>query len=62
MNEIAVNLATLTEQLNRLNPASVGDVSSTEARVSGAVKERLNLQSARIDSVSNIMHEANKTA
>ena len=62
MEEIAANLATLTDQLNRFKPASVDDVSASEQKVSSAIDERLNLQSLCIDSVSESMNEANKTA
>lgn len=62
MNEIAANLATLTEQLNRFKPASVSDVAGSQAQISSAVEERLNLQSSRIDVVSETTHEANKIA
>ena len=62
MDEIAANLATLTDQLNRFKPASVEDVSGSQEKLSSAVEDRLNLQSSRIDSVSESTHEAHKTA
>ena len=62
MDEIAANLATLTNQLNRFKPASVADVSGSQEQLSFAVDERINLQSQRIDTVSESMQEARKTA
>ena len=62
MDEIAANLATLTNQLNRFKPVSVADVSGSQEQLSSAVDERINLQSQRIDTVSESMQEAHKTA
>ena len=62
MDEIAANLATLTNQLNRFKPASVADVSGSQEQLSSAVDERINLQSQRIDTVSESMQEVRKTA
>ena len=55
-------LATLPDQLNRFNPTSVEDVSGSQEKLSSVVDDRLNLQSLRIDSVSESVHEAHKTA
>ena len=62
MDEIAANLATLTNQLNRFKPASVAEVSGSQEQLSSAVDERINLQSQRIDTVSESTQEARKTA
>ena len=62
MDEIAANLATLTNQLNRFKPASVADVSGSQEQLSSAVDERINLQSQRIDYVSESTQQACKTA
>ena len=62
MDEIAANLATLTDQLNRFKPASVADVSGSQELLSSAVEEKLNLHSVRLDNVSEIANEAQKTA
>ena len=62
MTEMAENLATLTEQLNRFKPARAEEVASGQAQLSGAVDARLSLQSQRIDSVVETMQEARKTA
>ena len=43
MTQIAENLATLTEQLNRYKPASEADVAGGQERLSGAVDARLTL-------------------
>ena len=43
MNEIAVNLANLTDQLNQFKPASVAEVSGSQKLLSSAVEEKLNL-------------------
>ena len=43
MDEIAANLATLTDQLNRFKPASVEDVLGSQEKLSSAVEDRLNL-------------------
>ena len=40
MDEIAVNLATLTNQLNQFKPASVADVSGSQELLSSAVEEK----------------------
>ena len=62
MDKIAADLATLTEQLNRFKPAKEADVKGSQEQLSNTVEERLNLQSCRIDSVSESTHEANKIA
>ena len=62
MDEIAANLATLTDQLNRFKPASVAEVSGSQKLLSSAMEEKLNLQSVRIDTVSETVQEAQKTA
>ena len=62
MDAIASNLATLTEQLNRFKLAREADVSSSQEKLSSAVEEKINLQSSRIDAVSESAHEAHKTA
>ena len=62
MDEIAANLATLTNQLNRFKPASVADVSGSQKQLSSAVDEKINLQSQRIDTVSESTQEVRKTA
>ena len=62
MDEIAANLATLTNQLNRLKPASVADVSGSQEQLSSAVNERINLQYLRLDTVSESVQDASKTA
>ena len=61
MAEIAANLATLTDQLNRLKPVSTADVASGQEQLSGAVDARLTLQTQRIDSVAESTREAQKT-
>ena len=43
MDEIAVNLATLTDQLNQFKPASVAEVSGSQKLLSSAMEEELNL-------------------
>ena len=62
MDEIAANLATLTDQLNRFKPASVADVSGSQELLSSAVEEKLKLQSVRLDSVSETVNESQKAA
>ena len=62
MDEIAVNLATLTDQLNQFKPASVAEVSGSQKLLFSAMEEKLNLQSVRLDTVSEIVSEAQKTA
>ena len=62
MDEIAANLATLTNQLNRFKPASVADVSGSHEQLFSVVDEKINLQSQRIDSVSESAQEAHKIA
>ena len=62
MAEIATNLATLTEQLNRFKPASVSDVAGGQEQLSSVVDARINLQSQRIDSIGESVREAQKTA
>ena len=61
MDEIASNLAKLTEQLNRFKPAHEADVQGSQEKLSSDVDEKLNLQSSRIDAVSESVHEARKT-
>ena len=61
MDEIAARLTTLTDQLNRFKPVRVADVSGSQEKLSSAVDERINLQSSRIDVVSESAHEAHKT-
>ena len=62
MNEIAVNLTTLIEQLNQFKPASVAEVTGTQNLLSSAVEEKLNLQSVRLDTVSETVNEVQKSA
>ena len=62
MDEIAKNLATLTDQLNQLKPTSVPEVSGSQKLLSSAVEEKLNLLSVRLDIVSETVSEAQKTA
>ena len=62
MNEIAVNLTTLTEQLNQFKPASVAEVTGSQKLLSSAVEEKLNLHSVRLDNVSETVNEAQKKA
>ena len=62
MAEIAMNLATLTEQLNRFKPTSSVEVAGGQEQLSGAVDAQLTLQSQRIDSVGESAREAQKTA
>ena len=62
MDEIAANLATLTDQLNRFKPASVEDVLGSQEQLSSAVDDRINLQSLRLDTVSESVQDARKTA
>ena len=62
MDEIAASLTTLTNQLNRFKPASVAEVSGSQEQLSSAVDEKINLQSQRIDTVSESTQEARKTA
>ena len=52
MAEVAAGLATLTDQLNRFKPASAADVVGGQAQLSSAFDDRLNLQSLRLDTVS----------
>ena len=62
MNEIAVNLSTLTTQLNQFKPASADEVAGSQNLLSSAVEEKINLQSVRIDTVSENVKEAQKSA
>ena len=62
MNEIAVNLANLTDQLNKFKPASVAEVSRSQKLLSSAVEEKINLQAARLDTVSETANESQKAA
>ena len=62
MATIAEGLSTLTDQLNRFKPASAAEVAGGQEQLSGAVDERLTLQSQRIDAVVESTHEAQKTA
>ena len=62
MNEIAVNLANLTNQLNQFKPASVAEVSGSQKLLSSVVEEKINLQAARLDTVSEIAKESQKAA
>ena len=59
---IAENLVTLTEQLNKHKPAREADVLGSQVQLSSAVNVLLNLQSSRIDIVSESTQEARKTA
>ena len=43
MDEIASNLAKLTEQLNRFKPVREADVHGSQEKLSSAVDEKLNL-------------------
>ena len=45
MEEIAANLATLTDQLNRFRPASAAEVSGSQEKLSIAVEEKLDSHS-----------------
>ena len=60
MDEIAVNLATLTDQLDQFKPASVAEVSGSQKLLSSGVEEKSNLQFVRLDTVSETMNEAQK--
>ena len=60
MNEIVVNLANLTNQLNQFKPASVAEVSVSQKLLSSVVEENINLQAARLDTVSEIANESQK--
>ena len=62
MDKIAADLSSLTEQLNKFNPASVIDVSGSQQRMSEAVEQRLTLHSVRMDSISDFVQEARKTS
>ena len=62
MNEIAVNLANLTDQLNQFKPASVAEISGSQKLLSSAVEEKINLQAARLDTVSETANESHKAA
>ena len=62
MGEVATRLETLTEQLNSFKPASEEQVVGSQRDMSTAVEERLNLQSVRIDTLTDSMHKAQKTA
>ena len=62
MDEIAVNLATLTNQLNRFKPTSVADVLGSQEQLSSAVDDRINLQSLRPDTLSESVQDARKAA
>ena len=53
MDEIAVNLATLTDQLNRFKPASVAEVSGSQNQLLQDVDVRLQTQAQRIDTVTD---------
>ena len=52
VDKIAADLATLTEYLNRFKPAGVTKIVGSQQVLSSAVEDQLNLQSQRIDSVS----------
>ena len=62
MDEIAANLATLTDQLNRFKPASVADVSGSQEKLSIAVETKLDSHSVRLDALSDMATEAQKAA
>ena len=62
MDEIAVNLATLTDQLNQFKPASVAEVSGSQKLLSSAMEEKLNLQLVRLDTVSEAQKAALETS
>ena len=58
--EISNNLSVLTEQLNKFHPASAASVVDSEAKLSSVMEEKLNLQSNRIDEVSQSVQKAQK--
>ena len=62
MDEIAASLTTLTNQLNRFRPTSVADVSGSQEQLSSAVEEKLNLQSIRLDAVSEMVTDSQQAA
>ena len=62
MQDISVQLAILTEQLNRYRPASVKDVEGSEQRMSSAVAEQLNAHSNSIAFVSKSVEKAQQSA
>ena len=62
VGEIAIDLATLTDQLNQFKPASTVDVTGSEKKISDAVDSQLKLQSLRIDAVDESVQKAQKTA
>ena len=60
VDEIAVELANLTKQLNEFKPASEVVVGEANKQVSEEVNARLNLQSERIDNVNESVQKAQK--
>ena len=62
MNEIALNLANLTDQLNQFKPASVAEVLGSQKLLSSTVEDKMNLQAARLDAVSEIAKDSQKAA
>ena len=62
MDEIAANLATLTDQLNQFKLASVAEVSGSQELLSSKKKKKINLQSVRLDNVSETVNETQKIA
>ena len=62
VDEIAVELANLTKQLNEFKPASEAVVGEVNKQVSEEVNARLNLKSERIDNVNEFVQKAQKTA
>ena len=62
VNEIAVELANLTKQLNEFKLVSEAVVGKANKQVSDEVNTRLNLQSERIDLVDESVQKAQKTA
>ena len=62
VDEIVVELANLTKQLNEFKPVSEAVVGKANKQVSDEVNTRLNLQSERIDLVDESVKKKKKTA
>ena len=62
IGNIAAELSTLMEQLNKFKPASVTEMSGGQQRLSEEFEQRLQLHSVRMDSICESVHEARKTS
>ena len=62
VQQIEVDLAQLTKQLNEFRPISEKNVGDVKKEVFAQFEQRLTLQSSRIDEISESVNKSQKTA